>query len=175
MQRNSNLKRYTSLKSYTPLQSRTPLKKKGRHASNSARGEEIGSKQGIRLKKPKKLKIKRLAVLLWEVTRKRADKLYPPHCYTCPALNLEGSNKQLGHVPWPKSILPGECAYDLRFLRWQCFRCNIHLSGQGAVAYAKMQKENPEALAQMEIDRQVLGKVDADFYIRKTAEYKALL
>lgn len=61
-------------------------------------------------------------------------------CYTCGARNLQGVNKQLGHM-WAKASLSAQLKYDIRILRWQCMRCNCHLGGQGAIFYAKMLEE----------------------------------
>ncbi len=119
----------------------------------------------------KQKSIKSLRDKLWKLTRAEADTLYAPNCYTCPATGLVGSNKQLGHVPWPKSVLPVACQYDLRFLRWQCWNCNLNRGGMGAEALARMMHENPEELADMERDRRILGKADALFFQTKIAEY----
>lgn len=95
-------------------------------------------------------------------------------CYTCPAKDLQGSNKQLGHVPWPKATLGAYLKYDLRLLKYQCFRDNINFSGLGGVAYAKMLKENgPEYMEKLEQDRQVSVKA-LDHYTALLAQYSAL-
>lgn len=124
-----------------------------------------------KLRKESKQKISVLQKKLWAECRRLADQMYPNECYTCGAKNLQGSNKQLGHVPWPKSTLSAGTKYDMRFLRWQCMRCNIHGGGMGAVAYAKMLAENPGELSQMEKDRHQLGKA-YDIYLTLLAEYK---
>lgn len=126
-----------------------------------------------KLRKVSKQPISKLQKLLWVELRRVADKLYPNDCYTCEAKNLQGSNKQLGHVPWPKSTLSAGSKYDTRFVRWQCMRCNIHGGGMGAAAYARMLKENPEELAQMEKDRQQLGKA-YDIYATLLTKYKEM-
>lgn len=60
---------------------------------------------------------------------------------------------------WPKASLGAYLKYDMRVLRPQCFRCNIHLGGQGAIFYRKMLEEiGEEAMAQLIRDRNVSVK-----------------
>lgn len=93
-------------------------------------------------------------------------------CYTCGAKNLQGSNRQLGHVPWPKATLGANLKYDLRVLKWQCFRCNINFSGLGGVAYPKMEREyGKEFMEQLERDRNVSVKA-IDFYQQLLEKYR---
>lgn len=96
-------------------------------------------------------------------------------CYTCRAKNLQGSNCQLGHVPWPKSVLGAYLKYDVfRVLRWQCSKCNIWAGGQGAEAYKRMLKEEgKEYMAKLERDRNVTVKA-YDFYVDLLAYYKTV-
>ena len=124
-----------------------------------------------KLRKTGKQPISKIQKLLWVECRRIADKLYPNDCFTCPAKNLQGSNKQLGHVPWPKSVLGASTKYDMRFLRWQCMRCNMHGGGMGATAYARMLNESPLDLESMEKDRHQLVKA-YDFYINLLQEYR---
>ena len=92
-------------------------------------------------------------------------------CYTCPAKDLQGSNKQLGHVPWPKATLGAYLKHDLRLLKYQCYRCNINLSGLGGVAYPKMEKEfGKEFMEQLEKDKQITVK-SSDFNLTLLDEY----
>src|SRR3990167_89882 len=81
---------------------------------------------------PKTLKNKlwKLCVLL---TRKR----HGNDCYTCSAKGLCGRNLHTGHFI-PKGSCGAYLKYDLRNLRPQCFRCNIHLGGNGAEFMRKM-------------------------------------
>jgi len=124
-----------------------------------------------KLRKVSKQSISKIQKLLWVECRRIADILYKNDCYTCEAKNLQGSNKQLGHVPWPKSVLGASTKYDMRFLRWQCMRCNIHGGGMGATAYKRMMEEDPETLSQMEKDRHKLVKA-MDHYLSLLEEYK---
>lgn len=95
---------------------------------------------------------------IWELCRKQADKLYKPYCYTCGTGPLVGANKQLGHM-WAKASLSAFLKYDMRVLRWQCFRCNIHLGGMGAQFYARMLSEiGQDAMDSLNADRTKLVK-----------------
>ena len=98
-----------------------------------------------RLRRKSKSPQRKLEDLLWVECKRIVDKMYGTNCYTCPAKNLIGANKQLGHVPWAKATLGANLKYDIRVLRNQCFRCNIHLGGQGAEAYKRMLREEGKA------------------------------
>jgi hypothetical protein len=127
-----------------------------------------------KLKKISKMPISRLQRKIWDECKRIVRKRYPPVCYTCGQTGLEGANLQTGHVPWPKASLGAYQKYCLDLLKIQCFRCNIHLGGNGAVAYAKMLKEiGPEAMASLEADRQKIVKA-YDFYVALLEKYKNL-
>ena len=92
-------------------------------------------------------------------------------CYTCPAKDLQGSNRQLGHVPYPKATLSAFLKYDLRLLKYQCMRCNCHMGGMGAEAYRRMLEENgQEFMDQLQKDRQVSVKA-MDWYLQLLEKY----
>lgn len=125
-----------------------------------------------KLAKKGKTSISKLQRELWQECRRVADILYKPDCYTCPAKNLTGSNKQLGHVPYPKSTLGANLKYDMRVLRWQCFACNIHRGGSGAEAYKRMLREEGQAyMDKLEEDRQKTVKA-YDFFAELLETYK---
>jgi predicted transcriptional regulator len=125
-----------------------------------------------KLKKVSKQPISKIQRELWKECRRVADILYKPDCYTCPAKNLTGSNKQLGHVPYPKSTLGANLKYDMRVLRWQCFACNIHKGGMGAEAYKRMLKEEGWAfMEQLEKDKQKTVKA-YDEYLELLKTYR---
>jgi len=95
-------------------------------------------------------------------------------CYTCSAKNIEGSNRQLGHVPWPKSVLSAFLKYDLRCLKYQCYSCNINKGGMGAEAYKRLLKENGKSwMNNLEKDRQKSVKA-IDHYTKILKEYELL-
>lgn len=128
-----------------------------------------------RLKKQSKQPISKIQRLLWVECKRIVDEQFGTDCYTCPAKKLVGSNKQLGHVPWPKASLGAFLKYDLRCLRNQCFRCNIHLGGQGAVAYTRMLREEGKVyMKKLEQDRRVIVKA-YDHYVKLLGEYRSLV
>jgi hypothetical protein len=97
------------------------------------------------------------------------------NCYTCGAADLQGSNKQLGHGPWPKSVLSAFLKYDLRVLHYQCSACNIWHGGMGAEYYKRLSKElGKKGMAQLERDRQVTVKA-SDHYIKLLNEYEKIV
>ena len=125
-----------------------------------------------RLRKQGKSSISKIQRELWVHCKRLVDKNYGTNCYTCSAKNLEGRNKQLGHVPWPKSTLGANLKYDLRVLRNQCFSCNINKGGMGAEAYKKMLREEGQAyMDKLERERQQTVKA-MDKYTELLAEYK---
>lgn len=131
-------------------------------------------KRGV-LKKVSKQPISKIQKELWKECKRIVDEQFGTNCYTCPQKNLQGSNKQLGHVPWPKASLGAYLKYDLRVLRNQCFACNIHRGGMGAEAYKRMLREEGKTyMDKLEKDRQVTVKA-YNFYIKLLAEYKTVI
>lgn len=125
-----------------------------------------------KLSKNGKQPISKIQKLLWQECRRVAGIIYPKNCYTCPAKNLQGSNCQLGHVPYPKSVLGANLKYDMRVLRWQCMRCNQFMGGMGAEAYKKMLREEGQAyMDKLEKEKQQTVKA-YDFYTNLLEEYK---
>lgn len=123
------------------------------------------------LRKQSKQSISKIQRQLWEECKRIIRARYPHTCYTCGATNLEGCNLQTGHM-WAKASLGAYLKYDLRVLRPQCMRCNIHLGGCGADFYKKMLQEiGQEAMTQLENDRQVTVKA-YDFYIELLNKYR---
>lgn len=77
---------------------------------------------------------------LWDVCRELAREMYRPVCYTCGATPLLGTNRHLGHGK-SKGLLPLKFQYDMRNLRWQCMRDNMHFGGQSDIFIAKLEKD----------------------------------
>jgi hypothetical protein len=126
------------------------------------------------LRKKSKSDIRKVQDLLWQECRRIIDEQYGHDCYTCTAKNLQGSNRQLGHVPWAKASLGAYLKYDLRVLRYQCYRCNINLGGSGAQAYKRMLKEEGQAfMDKLEQDRNITVKA-SDYYHKLLMEYQTL-
>jgi hypothetical protein len=80
-------------------------------------------------KTAKKPNITKLKKDLWQECRRITLDRYPnPKCFTCEREGIEGSNRQLGHFI-PSSVCSVEMRYSLDNLRFQCYHCNINLSG----------------------------------------------
>lgn len=110
------------------------------------------------LKKKSKQKISVLQRKLWQLCREICKANYPNSCFTCSQTDLTGANFQIGHL-WPKASLGAFLKYDMRVLRPQCFRCNIHLGGNGAVFYERVLREIGESgMEKLQADRQVIVK-----------------
>lgn len=129
------------------------------------------------MRKQSKQSISKIQRDLWQECRRIANDTQSNSngevdCYTCPAKDLQGSNKQLGHVPWAKASLGAFLKYDMRVLKFQCMRCNCHMGGQGAEAYKRMLREEGKAfMNQLEKDRQVSVKA-YDFFTELLEKYK---
>ena len=109
---------------------------------------------------------------LWEECRRIKNKP-SVDCYTCGAKDLQGSNKQLGHL-WSKATLSAYLKYDLRVLEWQCMRCNVHGGGMGADYYKrKLAELGEKEMARLEQDRQKTVKA-YDFYLELLDKYRAV-
>jgi len=120
-----------------------------------------------------KSQIKKIQDKLWKECKRITLAKYGPHCYTCDAQYLVGSNCQLGHL-----IPSGACGaflrYDLRNLRIQCMRCNIHLGGNGAEYLRRMiQEVGQENTDQLFKDKNKTVKA-IDHYIKTLKEYEQL-
>jgi hypothetical protein len=123
----------------------------------------------------KKSEVSKLKKKLWELCKQIIRKRYKNTCYTCKKHPLEASNWQTGHFV-PSSISGANLRYDLRNLRPQCYRCNINLSGNGAIFYRNLvQDEGQEYVDQLFRDKQIIIKADESWYLEKIAEYEELL
>lgn len=92
-------------------------------------------------KKVKKETITSLKKKLWQECRRITLLHYPePKCFTCERSGIEGSNRQLGHFI-PSSVCSVEMRYSLDNLRWQCYHCNINLSGNWPAYEAHLMNE----------------------------------
>lgn len=91
------------------------------------------------MSKPAKIKISVIQKNLWEECKRIIHKRYKNVCYTCGATGLFGRNFQTGHMI-AKGYLNPYLKYDLRLLRPQCMRCNIHFGGMGALFIENMRR-----------------------------------
>lgn len=127
------------------------------------------------LRKVSKSPITKLKKKLWAITREIIFKQHGSNCYTCPAINLTGSNRHCGHFI-SSSICSAELRYALENLRPQCYACNIHRSGNWLAyeTHLKADGIDPEALKQR--NRDSIGiKADSLFYGAYIAKYETLL
>lgn len=117
--------------------------------------------------------VNKLKDRLWKLLKIVVISLYGKDCYTCTAKNLIGANCQLGHM-WAKASLSNHLKWDIRVLRIQCFRCNIHFGGNGAVFYARMLKEiGKSKMEKLEKEKQILVKADEIFFTKKIKELES--
>lgn len=125
------------------------------------------------LRKKSKDSIRKVQDELWQLCRKITFSDFGTDCYTCEAQNLKGSNLQCGHFI-PKAACGAYLKYDLRNLRPQCMRCNIHLGGHGAEFYKRMiQKEGTIFIDELMRDKQKTVKA-YDHYLKLIEEYSKL-
>jgi hypothetical protein len=121
---------------------------------------------------------KQVEAKLWQECRRIALKtLKTPsgaiNCFTCGSYGISGSNAQLGHFI-PRSVGGAFLRYDLRNLRWQCFRCNIHGGGMGAEFYRRLvETEGQDYVDQIFRDKQRIIKA-RDYYEQLLEEYRLL-
>lgn len=116
---------------------------------------------------------KQLEKELWDVCRHLTRTKYEDVCYTCGRDNLIGSNWHTGHMI-PKHVLPIHLKYDLRVLRPQCYKCNIHLGGNGALYLWKWLDECGMAAAVALFEEMMRPEpADVEFWLQcKIDEYK---
>jgi len=125
------------------------------------------------LPKQSKVSVAKIQRDLWVECRRIVRSRYKD-CYTCPAKDLVGSNAHTGHGPWAKAAIGAYLKYDLRCLRLQCYACNVHRSGMSYEFGKNLLKEiGPEAMAQLEADRQVSVKA-VDHYASLLEQYRRL-
>lgn len=125
-----------------------------------------------KLKKKSKTSISKIQREIWKECRRIKDKRIV-NCYTCGARDLQGANKQLGHM-WAKASLGAVLKYELDILEWQCSSCNIWRGGMGADFYKKKLKELKKGRME-ELEKLRNKTVKAyDFYLELLDEYKKL-
>lgn len=129
------------------------------------------------LKKKSKSDFKKLEDELWEECRRITFEQFGNDCYTCPQKNLVGRNLHCGHM-WAKGSLGALLKYDIRILRPQCYRCNMHLGGMGAVFRKRMEKEEGKTyMNKLDVDHieDSRGLLKASVhYTNLLAEYKKI-
>lgn len=129
----------------------------------------------MKRKKPLRKKatdnVSKLKQQLWKLCREIIIKRHGSDCYTCSSVGLSGSNRHVGHFI-PSSISSGEMRYSLDNLRPQCYRCNIHLSGNWPAYEAHLIKDGIDPNDLKRRNRETVGqKFDNLWYKRKIEEY----
>lgn len=125
------------------------------------------------LRKESKQKISLLQKKLWAECKRIIRARYPHTCYTCGALNLEGSNLHTGHM-LAKASVGAILKYDLRLLRPQCYLCNIRHGGRGADFIENMRRiEGNEYVDSILEDREKTIKA-YDHYLELLEKYKVI-
>lgn len=94
-------------------------------------------KKKVKVKKIKKKTPAQLKKKLWELCKQLTRKLYGYNCYTC---GQKTEAPHTGHFI-ASSVCSGELRYSLDNLRPQCYRCNIHLSGNWLAFETRLKKE----------------------------------
>lgn len=129
---------------------------------------------GKTIKKAKKKTPAQLRDQLWELTKQACRKKYGNVCFTCGSRDLAGSNWQSGHFI-PSSVCGAYLRYDLRNIRPQCIRCNLHGGGMGAEFYRRLVLiEGQEYVDQLFRDKQLITKADSIFYLAKIKEFEGM-
>jgi hypothetical protein len=125
------------------------------------------------LKRKSNQKISVIQRKLWDECKRIIRARHGNQCYSCGAKDLVGSNWHTGHL-WAKAALGAYMKYDLRVLRPQCYKCNIHHGGAGADFYLRMWEENgAEYMEKLKQDRNVTVKA-YDHYLNLLNEYEKL-
>jgi hypothetical protein len=123
----------------------------------------------------KPVKLSLLKKKLWKLCREITIKRHGTSCYTCPAVSLTGSNLHCGHYI-SSSVCSAELRYSLDNLRPQCYRCNIHLSGNWPSFEVHLKRDGVDTEELKQRNEQTKGKqYDRLFYERKIEEYDLLL
>lgn len=120
-----------------------------------------------------KTKQRKLEDKIWKLCKEIIRHRYGNTCYTCGAQGLVGSNWHTGHMI-AKGALGAYLKYDLRVLRPQCMRCNIHHGGMGAEFIERMRnEEGDEYVDSILSDRKKLVKA-VDHYEKIVKEYESI-
>lgn len=126
------------------------------------------------LKRKSKTDSAKLRAKLWELCKQLTRKNYGYNCYTC------GQGCEAPHTGHfiSSSVCSGELRYSLDNLRPQCYRCNIHLSGNW-LAYEQRLitdegKDFVETLKKRNQETKNI-KYDSIWYQEKIKKYQELL
>ena len=130
-------------------------------------------KRKTKLRKQSKQKISLLQRKIWAECKRIIRARYPNTCYTCGAKNLEGKNWQTGHL-LAKASVGAYLKYDLRLLRPQCLKCNIHHGGRGAEFIEYMRAEEGNAYVNKILKDKNITVKAYDHYEKIYEQYKQI-
>lgn len=136
-----------------------------------------GKKRVLRVVKVKTkvVPVTKLKKQIWALLREIAFKKYGIQCYTCGAKELLGSNRHLGHFV-SSSVCSVELRYSLDNLRTQCYRCNIHLSGNWISFESHLKADGIDVEALKRRNEETKGlQYDRIWYTNKLTECTTLL
>lgn len=151
---------------------RKPLARKTR--LKASRSPKVKSKRPSVGKRNKKQNVTKLKQKLWILCRELTRKVYGFSCYTCGA---HSDAIHTGHFI-SSSVCSVSLRYDLRNLRPQCFRCNIHLSGNWLAYEKRLILEHGQSYVdnlKTENERSKGLMFDSLWYEAKIVEYSQML
>lgn len=125
------------------------------------------------LRRKSKTPLAKLKDELWQLCKTLTRREYGNNCYTCDQY-IEFPHT--GHFI-TDSVCSTELSYDLKNLRPQCYRCNIHLSGNWPAFEERLRNEHgQEYIDELKIRNQKTKglKYDELWYKNKIEEYKKL-
>ncbi len=128
----------------------------------------------IKKKNPKPTNVTKLKKLLWELCRDITRARHGYYCYTC---GNHSEHPHTGHFI-SSSICSVELRYDLKNLRPQCYRCNIHLSGNWLAYELKLKQDEGDVYVDELKDRNQATKgrqYDITWFQNKILEYEKIL
>ena len=144
---------------------RTPLRRRSNNPANIA----------LRKKKAKAETITKIKKRLWQLCRQITINRHGRDCYTCNNRGLSGSNLHTGHFI-SSSVCSTELRYDLTNLRPQCYRCNIHLSGNWPAFEAHLIRDGIDVEALKRRNEDTKGLQYGRFWLlQKISEYEKLI
>lgn len=124
--------------------------------------------------RPKKTPLRIAKNRLWELCKLLTRQVYGYNCYTC-GNYIE--HPHTGHF-LTDSTCSTELSYDLKNLRPQCYRCNIHLSGNWAVyEFNLIRDHGQEYVDELKLrNRETKGlSYHLDWFLEQIEEYEAKL
>lgn len=126
------------------------------------------------LRRKSKSPLAKLKDKLWQLCKEITRARYGNHCYTC------GAYVEFPHTGHfiASSVCSTELRYDLDNLKPQCYRCNIHLSGNW-LEYERLLKEEKGDVFVDQLKARNYAtrglKYDEIWYEKKIGQYEEIL